>query len=168
MKFAFYLAITALFLIHTGWSAALRAEPRARPVPNGLTVPAGYQNWKLIGVSERTDKNSLRAILGNRIAHQATYANGGWNWPEGTILAKLVWGNSKHPLWPEAIVPGSLTHIEFMVKDPKKYASTGGWGYGRWLGMDLEPYPNNGSECFTCHTKARGTDYVFTRPARLP
>ncbi|MGH8499438.1 MAG: cytochrome P460 family protein [Methylococcales bacterium] len=128
----------------------------------------GYEKWKLIAVSHRNDKNSLRAILGNRSAHGATYANGEWNWPEGTILAKLVWEDTKHPQWPDAIVPGQLSHIEFMFKDRKKFASTGGWGFARWIGMELEPYRNDGSECFACHTKASANDFVFTRPAPLP
>jgi hypothetical protein len=167
MKTVVFTSIVVLFLIGAGLSAEPLNE-QARAVPNGLTLPKGYQNWKLIGVSQRNDKNSLRAILGNARAHQATFANGKWNWPEGTILAKLVWQDANHPQWPEAIVPGPLTHIEFMVKDRKKFAATGGWGYARWLGMDLEPYQNDGSECFACHTKAGATDYVFTRPAALP
>ena len=168
MKFPWILVLVFLFLGNSIAFAGPPKEQAAAAAPNGLTIPKGYKNWKLIGVSHRTDKNSLRAILGNRKAHQATASKGKWNWPEGTILAKLVWNDSQHPAWKDATVPGSLSHIEFMFKDSKKFAATGGWGYARWLGMGLEPYPNDGSECFGCHTKVKNDGYVFTRPAPLP
>lgn len=168
MKFPLFLLFVSLFSFNFQSIAGPSVNQAATPAPNGLTIPKGYRNWKLIGVSHRTDKNSLRAILGNRKAHQATLSKGKWNWPEGTILAKLVWNDSQHPAWPDATVPGSLSHIEFMVKDGKKFAATGGWGFARWLGMKLDPYPNDGSECYACHSKVKNDGYVFTRPARLP
>ena len=167
MKLIFSSTILIAALMGAGLSAAPQPD-RVEAAPNGLTIPKGYKKWKLIGVSHRNDKNSLRAILGNRKAHQATNSKGRWDWPEGTILAKLVWRDAKHPQWPDAIVPGQLSHIEFMVKDPKKYAATGGWGFGRWVGMDLKPYQNDGSECYTCHLTVKQSDLVFTRPAPLP
>ncbi|MGR9107094.1 MAG: cytochrome P460 family protein [Gammaproteobacteria bacterium] len=167
MKTLYIVTLVSLLTMSSAPFAAPPDRP-AQAAPNGLTIPEGYKKWKLIGVSQRNDNDSLRAILGNFRAHQATYARGKWNWPEGTILAKLVWKDQKHPLWPDAVVPGELVHIEFMVKDRKKFAATGGWGFARWLGMDRKPYPNDGSECFACHTKAANSDYVFTRPAPLP
>lgn len=164
--FCFCVVTSIVFGVANGY-----AEPvtdLAKAVPNGLTIPDGYKNWKLVSVSERKDKNSLRAILGNYKAHKASIIDGKWNWPEGSILAKLAWENSVHPDWPDAIVPGKLTHIEFMFKDEKKFAATGGWGFARWVGMKLEPYANDGSECFACHSKVQANGYVFTRPATLP
>jgi Cytochrome P460 len=32
-----------------------------------------------------------------------------------------------------AFVPGQATTLQIMVKDSKKYASTGGWGFGRFI-----------------------------------
>ncbi|BCX82434.1 hypothetical protein MIT9_P2020 [Methylomarinovum caldicuralii] len=123
----------------------------------------------MLGVSHRDDNQSLRAIVGNTTAMTAA-RNGNTNpWPDGTILGKLVWKDSRHPLWQPALVPGELSHIEFMVKDSKKYANTGGWGFARWVGMELKPLNNDGGKpCFECQKAAAETDFVFTRPAPLP
>lgn len=142
-----------------------------KPAPNGIKIPKGYKDWRLIGVSHREDNNSLRAILGNYTAIKAARAGNTNPWPDGTILAKLVWKDSQHPLWEKATVPGELVHSEFMIKDAKKYSATGGWGFARWKGMEQEPYGTDASfeqECFGCHTPAKNTDYVFTMPAPLP
>jgi hypothetical protein len=62
---------------------------------------------------------------------------------------------------------GKFIQVEFMVKDAKKYASTAGWGWGRWRGMDLKPYGKDAhftDECVGCHTPVKGNDYVYTQP----
>jgi hypothetical protein len=166
--YAVFPVMLALLVVIAPASSDAFAAGLTSPSPNGLTIPKGYKKWKLVGISHRKDNESLRAILGNAVAHRAIRNGGTWNWPKGTILAKLVWKDRQHPQWPDAIIPGEQSHIEFMFKDPRKFASTGGWGYARWLGQKLEPYPDNGSECFACHTRVKDNDYVFTRPAPLP
>lgn len=141
------------------------------PSLNGIEIPANYKNWKLIGSSLRNDKNSLRVILGNSVAINAINNNQTNPWPDGTILAKLVWQAKQLPEWPEALVPGQFEHAEFMLKDDKKYSGTAGWGYARWLGLEQKPYgadENFARECLGCHTKVKANDYVFTIPAKLP
>jgi hypothetical protein len=54
-----------------------------------------------------------------------------------------------------------------MVKDSKKYAATGGWGFADF--KNGKP----GDEalhktCFPCHQPAKDRDYVFTRYAPAP
>lgn len=143
----------------------------ADPAPNGLTLPEGYRDWRLISISQRTDNNTLRAILGNDVAISASREGKTNPWPDGAILGKLVWKNAKREKWDTAIVPGGFVHAEFMVKDSRKYASTGGWGFGRWVGENQKPYGENADfvqECFGCHTPVKDNDYVFTHPVRLP
>ncbi len=145
------------------------AMAAAPPSSNGIPLPGNYKFWRLIGVSHRDDNTSLRAIVGNTTAMTAIHQGRTDPWPDGTILGKLVWKDSKHPLWDAAIVPGKLSHIEFMVKDSSKFARTGGWGFARWVGMELKPLDNEGGKpCFECHKAASKNDYVFTRPAALP
>ena len=142
-----------------------------KPAPNGIEIPKGYKDWKLISVSHREDNNSLRAILGNYAAIRAARSGNTNPWPDGAILAKIVWKDSKHPKWESATVPGELIHSEFMIKDSSKYSATGGWGFARWKGMKQEPYGKDASfvqECFGCHTPVKNTDYVFTKLAPLP
>lgn len=142
----------------------------APPSPsNTIQFPQTYKNWRVIGVSHRDDNQSLRAITGNAAAIQAVRSGKTDPWPDGVILGKLVWKDSRHPLWQPALVPGELVHVEFMVKDSKKYAATGGWGFARWVGNTLKPLDNEGGQpCFECHKAAAASDYVFTRPAPLP
>ncbi|WP_230988067.1 cytochrome P460 family protein [Bathymodiolus japonicus methanotrophic gill symbiont] len=62
-------------------------------------------------------------------------------------------------------------HAEIMVRDTKKYAATGGWGYARWAGLDLKPYGKDSAFveiCANCHKAAESTDFVFTQPAKIP
>jgi hypothetical protein len=52
-----------------------------------------------------------------------------------------------------------------MVKDSKKYAATGGWGFGHFnkdgtLGSEAFM-----KTCFPCHAQAKASDLVFTHYA---
>jgi len=151
--------------------SVLAAGSMVAPAPNGITLPEGYKNWRLIAPSYRSDKNHIRAILGNDIAIEAARAGKTMPWPDGAILAKLAWKNKTDEHFPVATVPGDFVQAEFMVKDAKKYAATGGWGFARWLGTEQKPYGKDASfvqECFGCHTPVKSADYVFTKAAVLP
>ncbi len=157
----------AATLIAAASGAALAADP----APNGITLPEGYKNWRMIASSQRTDNNTMRVILGNDKAVEAARAGTTNPWPDGAILAKLVWKNKTLDKWAQAIVPGDFVHAEFMVKDAKKYEATGGWGFARWLGKDQKPYGKDANfvqECFGCHQPVKDRDWVFTEPAALP
>jgi len=157
----------AATLIAAASGAALAAEP----APNGITLPEGYKNWRMIASSQRTDNNTMRVILGNDKAVEAARAGKTNPWPDGAIMAKLVWKNKTLDKWAQAIVPGDFVHAEFMVKDAKKYEATGGWGFARWLGKDQKPYGKDANfvqECFGCHQPVKDRDWVFTEPAPLP
>ena len=161
--------VGACLTVYAG--VALTGEKPVAKAPNGIELPAGYKNWRVIASSHRTDNNTLRVILGNEIAVTAARAGHTNPWPNGTILGKLVWKDETHPNWPTATVPGKFVHAEFMIKNASKYADTGGWGFARWLGTEQKPYGKEAGfskECFTCHTPMKQNDYVFTHPAMLP
>ncbi len=144
---------------------------KTAPAPNGIALPAGFEDWRLVSVSLRADNETIRAVLGNKTAVKAVKRGKLLPWPDGTILAKVVWKQKTLEAWPSATVPGDLVHAEFMIKDAGKYPATGGWGFARWLGPGLKPYGKDAGfaqECFSCHTPVRDNDYVFTRPAFLP
>jgi hypothetical protein len=141
------------------------------PALNGIRLPDGYKNWRLISSTHRTDNNTLRIILGNDMAVQAARSGQTNPWPDGSILAKLVWKDATHEQWPTATTPGAFVHAEFMIKDAKKYTATWGWGFARWLGMEQKPYGKDADfvqECFSCHMPMKHNDYVFTHPAITP
>jgi hypothetical protein len=50
-----------------------------------------------------------------------------------------------------------------MVKDSKKYAATGGWGFGKF--MNGKPVSEaEHKACFACHeAHVKNHDFVFTR-----
>ena len=148
-----------------------RGDSGVKPAPNGLELPEGYKDWKVIASSHRTDNNSLRVILGNDVAVKAARSGETDPWPDGAILAKLVWKDRQDENWQAATMPGKFVHAEFMYKDSGKFAKSGGWGWARWVGMEQKPYgkdENFYQECFGCHTPVKGRDYVFTTPAQLP
>jgi hypothetical protein len=143
----------------------------AEPAPNGITLPEGYRDWPVIASSQRTDNNTMRVILGNEVAVAAARAGNTNPWPDGAVLAKLVWKNEPLDKWPAAVTPGPFVHAEFMMKDSGKYAETGGWGFARWLGLEQKPYGQDAGfvqECFGCHQPVKDRDYVFTLPASMP
>lgn len=133
-------------------------------------IPSGYRDWRLISVAhEEGTLHSFAAILGNDVAIKG-YREGKLPYPDGTIIAALHYGhvpseeNNKVFGDPQSFVPGSPTNIQFMVKDSKKYASTGGWGFGHF---STDGTPGNETllkTCFPCHAKA-SRDLVFTRYA---
>lgn len=143
----------------------------ADPAPNGLTLPAGYKDWRLISVHQRTDNGTLRAVLGNDVAVAAARAGRTNPWPDGAILAKMVWKGKAHENFPTALEPADFVHAEFMIKDSARHAATGGWGYARWLGPDQRPYGKDAAfvqECVACHTPVKDRDWVYSHPVRLP
>ena len=156
-----------------------QAESNASPI-YGITIPAGYREWHLISVNHLAgDKlKQVRAQLGNDIAIKA-FREGKLPFPDGAIIAALHWNEASSEEnnkvlaigFPDAglqsSVAGSATNVQFMVKDSKKYAATGGWGFADF--KDGKP----GDEalhktCFPCHQPAKAQDYVFTHYARTP
>ena len=163
--------LSAFFHVLMASIGSTHAAGTTAPSPNGVQLPAHYNNWRIIGVSHRNDNNSLRVIIGNDIAVGAARIGKTLPWPEGSILGKLVWQDQNHPKWDSATVPNNFLHAEFMIKDSIRYAKTGGWGYARWTGMDQLPYGKDEhfvQECLACHNQVKDNDSVFTLPAPLP
>ena len=150
--------------------AAEQANGEAAPIFVDK-VPSGYRDWRLISVAhEEGNLNDLRAILGNDVAIKA-YRDGKLPFPDGTIIARLAWSyvpseeNNKAFGRPQSFVPGPPTNgVQFMVKDSRKYASTGGWGFAQF--NDGKPADEALQQtCFRCHEPAKARDFVFTRYA---
>lgn len=142
------------------------------PTADGIEFPVGYQDWKIVSLTHRGDQKTLRAVVGNDVAIKAI-AEGKTNpWPDGAVLGKMVWKEEQDPHFPPATIPGDFVHAEFMFKDSKKWAETGGWGWARWVGMEQKPFADaRGSahaSCVACHTPVKNQDWVFHKPALLP
>jgi cytochrome P460 len=149
--------------------ASRRSDAEADPV-FGIKIPPGYRDWKLISVAhEEGNLNDLRALLGNDVAIKA-YREGKLPFPDGTIIARLAWShvpseeNNKVFGRAQSFVAGPATNVQFMVKDSKKYAATGGWGFAQF--NDGKPADEALLKtCFPCHQPIEARDFVFTRYA---
>ena len=129
----------------------------------GVTIPAGYRQWEMIAPSHQTGSfNELRAIVGNPLAMTA-YRKETLPFPDGAILVKLAWKRVPSNEFKGAFVPGAATTVQIMVKDSKKYAATGGWGFGRFVNGKPEDEAQH-KTCFGCHeANVKNHDFVFTR-----
>ena len=131
----------------------------------GVTIPEGYKQWELVAPSEEAAPlDELRAVVGNQTAIDA-YQAGKLPFPDGTILVKRAWKRKQSPEFASATIPGAATTVQVMVKDSRKYASTGGWGFGRFInGKPVDEAQHR--TCWGCHeARAKNRDYVFTRLA---
>lgn len=93
----------------------------------GVTIPDGYRQWEIIAPSQDENTGEIRVILGNSAAMKA-YRDGTLPFPDGSVIAKLSWKRVPFSEFLGAFVPGAVTSIQFMVKDARRYASTGGVG----------------------------------------
>ena len=149
--------------------ASGRSEQEADPI-FGITIPPGYRDWRLISVAhEEGNLNDLRALLGNDVAIKA-YREGKLPFPDGTIIARLAWSyvpseeNNKVFGRSQSFVAGSATNVQFMVKDSRKYAATGGWGFAQF--KDGKPADAALLKtCFPCHEPVKARDFIFTHYA---
>lgn len=164
--------------------ASGHTDAEAAPI-YGIKIPPGYRNWTLISIARvGSPVNDMRAKLGNDVAIKA-YREGK-PFPDGAIIARLAWNQAQseenndvmgaaalerglsadgvRKLLNESFVAGPPTNVQFMVKDSKKYASTGGWGFAQFTNgkPDSESVHNT---CFSCHAPAKDRDFVFTRYA---
>jgi hypothetical protein len=144
------------------FAMAQSSHGEASPI-YGVTLPDGYRQWELVAPSqEAAPLNELRAIVGNATAIKA-YQDGTLPFPDGTVLVKLAWKHEPSPEFEPASVPGAATTVQVMVKDSKKYAATGGWGFGRFInGKPADEAQHR--TCFACHqARVKNHDLVFTR-----
>ena len=135
-------------------------------------IPRGYRDWRLISVArEEGSLDDIRAILGNDRAIEA-YREGELPFPDGTVIARLAWSyepseeNNRAFGRAQSFVAGHPKNgVQFMVKDSKKYAATGGWGFGHFNKDGTLGNEAFMKTCFPCHAQAKASDLVFTHYA---
>lgn len=154
-------ALAVVAAIAATLPVAVLADGNASPI-FGVTIPDGYRDWTLIGVGREDGLEELRGVVGNDIAVSA-YRDGKTPFPDGTILVKLAWKHVPIAGLSGAFTSGSPTTVQVMVKDARRYASTGGWGFGRFIdGKPVDEAQHR--TCFACHeAHASEHDFVFTR-----
>jgi hypothetical protein len=159
-------------------AAEMSAQDKyAVKVPDGLAFSEfkGYEAWQTIAVS---NGGKLAVILGNPAmidAYKAGIPGNGKPFPDGARMAKIHWNAKKSETEPgQPLIPDSLHDVDFMVKDSKRFADSGGWGYAEFeydsasstfrpgTAEDQPPQANDAKCGFACHTIVKDRDYVFT------
>jgi hypothetical protein len=167
----------AMALAVFGGRAISAQDKYTLTVPGGLAFSEfrGYEAWQVVSASQ--DGDLLASILANPVMIDAYLAGAPGNGkpiPDGAKMAKIHWNPKKMETFPAATVPGSLHDVDFMVKDSKRFADSGGWGYAvfehdpasdtfRPGTLADKPPQGNDAKCgFACHTIVQARDYVFT------
>jgi hypothetical protein len=179
MIFALFGAGALAGAVATTAPVSGQSDGEAAPI-YGIKLPQGYRDWHLVSVKQLTGNNvrQLRAQLANDIAMTA-FREGKLPFPDGSIIAALHWTEASSDADNEVLATGfpgaglkssfagSAVNVQFMVKDSKKYAASGGWGYADFT----KGRPGDEAlhkTCLPCHLPAKDHDYVFTRYAPTP
>ena len=166
-----------LVLAVLGGVALAQQDKYTLKVPGGLAFSEfrGYEGWQVVSIS-RNDK-LVAAILANPAmidAYRAGIPGNGKPFPDGAKMAKIHWNPKKNQYFPDTTVPGTQHDVDFMVKDSKRFADSGGWGYAVFkydaasdtftpgTAADEPPQANDAKCGFACHTVVETRDYVFT------
>jgi hypothetical protein len=176
------ITLIAMLLAIFGKIAIAAQDKYTVAVPGGLAFSEfkGYEDWPVISLSRSETK--FAAILGNAImidAYRAGVPGNGKPFPDGAKMAKIHWEPKTMEEAPgPTSVPGKLHDVDFMVKDSKRFADSGGWGYGAFQydaatdaftpsTTDDQPPQEHDAKCgFACHTIVQAKDYVFTEYPR--
>jgi hypothetical protein len=175
------IGIALSFLIGIGLAAQQSGQhdKYVVKVQNGLAFSEfrGYEAWQVVSVSQDGNTNLIDAIVANPVmikAYLAGVPGNGKPFPDGAKMAKIHWNTKKTEMFPAKTLPGTQQDVDFMVKDSKRFADSGGWGWAVFLydaASDMfrpgtladKPPQGNDAKCgFACHTMAKARDYVFT------
>ena len=172
------LGILALVSVLAAGVAISAQDKYTVEVPGGLAFSEfrGYEDWPVVAMSE--NGGVFAVILGNPVAI-AAFKEGvpgnGKPFPDGAVLVKIHYQPKKQETYPgQPMVPGTHLNTHFMVKDSKRFADSGGWGWAAFehdaeadtfrpaTVADKPPQANDAKCGFACHTAVKNRDYVFT------
>src|ERR1700739_2546731 len=130
------IVMLALVFAFFGGRAISAQDKYTLQVPGGLAFAEfrGYEGWPVIAVSENGGK--IAVIMGNSVmidAYKEGVPGNGKPFPDGARMAKIHWIPKKQETYPgQPMVPGTQHDVDFMVKDSKRFADSGGWGYAEF------------------------------------
>jgi hypothetical protein len=137
---------------------------------DALKIQADFKHWYLVHSTLITkDDNKLGLIAGvhliyvNAAGLDRLKRGGATPYPDGTMFSDDV---RDYSAVDGVYVQGATRKaITLMVKDSKKYASTGGWGFQAWAGGDpTKPIATDSvKQCFNCHVPQKAQDFTFSK-----
>jgi hypothetical protein len=160
---------TRLFVVPAALASAFLAAGTLFASPDDSPkMPTDSQQWYLANsmlVTKEPNRTGLltgvHLIHVNQIGFDRLKRGGSAPYPDGTVFVDDV---REFSMDDGAYQQGGHKFLTVMVKDSKKYASTGGWGFQAWLRGDAtKPIVNDSvKQCFTCHVPKNANDYVFS------
>jgi len=143
------------------WSLSLSAKPE-----NAVPYPEGYRLWAhvmsaLVGPQSPAFESSggIHHIYANEKAMEG-YRIG--RFPDGSVIVADFLETRENA---GVTTEGPRRRIDVMVKNSKRYAETGGWGFESFRGdsqTDRMVTAEGATKCFACHAKQKERDSVFS------
>jgi hypothetical protein len=145
--------------------------PSATSADDGVRFPNGFRDWFFVNSLTATADSALFGHVGgvhhiyvNAKGLSTLKAGGPFPYPDGTVFADDLHDFSVKD---NAYFEGAKKAVTVMVKDSKKYAMTGGWGFQVWAGGDpskphIPDLAHSVEACFVCHTPQKAQDYTFS------
>jgi hypothetical protein len=127
------------------------------------------QKWALVTIRFRKDTGEMRLTYANESAMK-TLLSGSISYPDGAVFAKIGIHTGVDAQFISSVVPTGIRRYQFMLKDKKKYAATGGWSYGLFdpEGKTFAEEPKASQDaCYACHTMVENRGDVFSQPFSL-
>lgn len=131
----------------------------------GLSQFGDFESsWRQVTVRYRVDTSEMRFTFANPAAWKVLDA-GGTDYPDGAIFAKIGLVSESDPAFESSKVPSGTRRYQFMVRDRKKHASTGGWGYAIFYENDRpkESEATVTNACYACHRVVAHRGDVFSQ-----
>lgn len=162
---------------------AAKSNPRYLPeytADGDLILPSGFETWVFVGAP--LTPNALNAGKASFPEYHNVYIEPGSYeiykqtkvFPDGTIflkeLQRILPGGGADGVQTQpsgrGYFPGALNGADVTVKDSKRYADTGGWGYYNF--NHSEPKARTAkvkskAECAFCHIASAKKDEVWTQ-----
>ena len=130
-----------------------------------VPYPENFRTWThvksgAIGPQHRSfaSVGGLHHVYANREAMDGYRTR---QFPEGSVIVFewLEWAEKDG-----AILEGAERQVDVMVKDARRYASTGGWGFQRFVKNTTEPASAPApQDCFACHDKLKEDGLVLSK-----
>jgi hypothetical protein len=131
-----------------------------------IKPPAGYRNWFHVNTMIVDKASPLFDGLGGM---HNVYINAtglpalkkGGPYPDKSMFVTDL---HDFMVTDGSYVEGARKGIAVMVKDSKKYASTGGWGFQFFAGGDPKKpvVTDPAKDCYACHQPKKDQDYVYS------
>jgi hypothetical protein len=135
---------------------------------DGPRLPVGFQHWYLANsmlVTKEPNQfglvTGLHLIYVNAAGFERFRRGGATPYPDGSIFVDDIRDFS---MTDGAYQQGERKAVPVMVKDSKRYAATGGWGFQAWASGDpSKPIVKDATkQCFGCHKAKQANDSVFS------